>query len=127
MPPVQSTDKTLSRAKQATKAGNWLAALDLYQSVLRRFPKNKRAQQGLAALKPQALPTLLQSAQQAQTAGQWAEATEQLQAAATLAPDMLTALHLIAGTDRLAHIPERLQPDLPADLTAVAPPIPRML
>lgn len=87
MPPVQSADKILSRARQAAKAKDWVTACELYKNLLARFPANKKAQQGLAALRP-ALPELLGAAQQAQAAGEWAEAERHLAAAATLAPDL---------------------------------------
>mgnify|MGYP001421503047 CR=1 FL=1 len=45
-----SVDKALLKAKSHTKKGEIEEAQKLYQSVLQAFPKNKRAQQGLAAL-----------------------------------------------------------------------------
>ena len=46
-----SVDQTLSRAKSHAKKGEVEEAHKLYQTVLQAFPKNGRAQQGLAALK----------------------------------------------------------------------------
>lgn len=88
MPPVPSADKLLTHAKLATKNGDWLAAQGHYKSVLDRFPKNKRARQGLDALRPKAVPALLKSAQTAQTNGDWAQAETLLTAAASLAPTL---------------------------------------
>ena len=45
-----SVDKALLKAKSHTKKGEIEEAQKLYQAVLQAFPKNKRAQQGLAAL-----------------------------------------------------------------------------
>ena len=45
-----SVDQTLLRAKAHGKKGDLEEAQHLYQLVLQSFPKNKRAQQGLAAL-----------------------------------------------------------------------------
>ena len=45
-----SVDKALFKAKSHAKKGEIEEAQKLYQSVLQVFPKNKRAQQGLAAL-----------------------------------------------------------------------------
>ena len=46
-----SVDKTLSKAKTLAKRGEIAAARDLYTQILQSFPKNKRAQDGLASLK----------------------------------------------------------------------------
>ena len=45
-----SVDKALLKAKSYAKKGEIEEAKKLYQAVLQAFPKNKRAQQGLAAL-----------------------------------------------------------------------------
>jgi len=45
-----SVDQVLLRAKSYVKKGKIEEAQKLYQTVLQAFPKNKRAQQGLAAL-----------------------------------------------------------------------------
>jgi TolA-binding protein len=45
-----SVDQALLRAKSHAKKGEIEEAQKLYQMVLQAFPKNKRAQQGLAAL-----------------------------------------------------------------------------
>lgn len=87
MPPVQSTEKTLGRARQAARAKDWTTACSLYQSVLDRFPANKKARQGLADLRA-AVPELLKAAQAAQQGGEWATAEGRLTAAATLAPEL---------------------------------------
>ena len=46
-----SVDKTLRQANSHSKKGEIAEAQKLYQSVLQAFPKNKRASQGLAALR----------------------------------------------------------------------------
>ena len=43
-------DQALLKAKSHAKKGEVEEAQKLYQAVLQAFPKNKRAQQGLAAL-----------------------------------------------------------------------------
>ena len=45
-----SVDKALLKAKSSTKKGEFEEAQKLYKAVLQAFPKNKRAQKGLAAL-----------------------------------------------------------------------------
>ena len=45
-----SVDQALLKAKSHVKKGEFEEAQKLYQVVLQAFPKNKRAQQGLAAL-----------------------------------------------------------------------------
>ena len=45
-----SVDQVLLKAKSHAKKGEIEDAKKLYQSVLQAFPKNLRAQQGLAAL-----------------------------------------------------------------------------
>ncbi len=96
MPAAQSADKILARARQAAKAADWVLAQELYQGVLDRFPANKRARQGLEALRP-ALPQLLTAAQAAQGAGEWAKAERTLAAAAALAPDQPAIGLALAG------------------------------
>ena len=97
MPPAQSTDKTLSQAKKAAGGGDWLQALSLYRSVLKRFPKNKKALKALTDMKPKAVPALLKTAQQAQAARNWPQATETLRAAATLAPELTEISQALAA------------------------------
>lgn len=127
MTPTQSTDKILGRARQAAKAKDWVTACELYRIILSRFPANKKAQQGLAALRP-ALPELLSAAQQAQTGGEWAAAERQLTAAATLAPELPEiALALAACQFEMGRAPAALRaaeavlrrdPDHPGALNA---------
>ncbi len=45
-----SIDKALLVAKSQIKSGNLGEAQKVYEEILRVFPKNKRAQQGLASL-----------------------------------------------------------------------------
>lgn len=43
-----SVDQALTKARSHVKNDNVLEAQELYQAVLKAFPKNIRAQQGLA-------------------------------------------------------------------------------
>ena len=45
-----SVDQALMKARSHVKNDNVLEAQELYQAVLKAFPKNIRAQQGLVAL-----------------------------------------------------------------------------
>ena len=56
-----SVDQTLSRAKSHAKRGEVEKAQKLYHNVLQAFPKNGRAQRGLAALKIAISPTIAQN------------------------------------------------------------------
>ena len=55
-----SVDQALSKAKFHAKKGEIEEAKKLYQAVLQAFPKNKRAQQGLAALNKPKQPNATQ-------------------------------------------------------------------
>ncbi|MDA8741129.1 tetratricopeptide repeat protein [Rhodobacteraceae bacterium] len=55
-----SVDKAILKAKSHAKKGEIAEAQKLYQAVLQAFPKNKRAQQGLAALNKPKQPTATQ-------------------------------------------------------------------
>ena len=46
-----SVDQTIIKAKSHAKKGEFLESQKLYQTVLLAYPKNKRAQEGLVALK----------------------------------------------------------------------------
>ena len=56
-----SVDQALLKAKSHAKKGEAEEAQKLYQAVLQAFPKNKRAQQGLAALNTPKQPAATQS------------------------------------------------------------------
>ena len=56
-----SVDQALLKAKSYAKKGELEEAKKLYQAVLQAFPKNKRAQQGLAALNKPRQPAATQS------------------------------------------------------------------
>ena len=56
-----SVDQTLSRAKSYAKRGEVEKAQKLYHNVLQAFPKNGRAQKGLASLKIVTAPTIAQN------------------------------------------------------------------
>ncbi len=121
MSPRQPIEKILARARLAAKARDWVAAQEAYQSVLDRFPANKKAQQGVAALRPVAVSDLLKDARGAQSAGERAQAERALTAAAALAPDLpevgvalavcrlemaLAPAALRAADAVLAHVPD---------------------
>jgi len=55
-----SVDKALLKAKSHAKKGEFEEAQKLYQTVLQAFPKNKRAQKGLAALNKPKQPAATQ-------------------------------------------------------------------
>jgi Flp pilus assembly protein TadD len=83
-----STDRSLSLARKAAKANDWLTAHHHCQTVLEKFPKNKKAAQILLAMKPQAVPALLKEAQAAQQRQDWTAAESHLEAAAGIAPEV---------------------------------------
>ena len=56
-----SVDQALLKAKSHVKKGKIQEAQELYEAVLQAFPKNKRAQQGLAALNKSNQPNATQS------------------------------------------------------------------
>ena len=47
-----SVEQNLNKAKSLVRKGKALEALDLYNSIIRKFPHNKRAQLGIQQLKP---------------------------------------------------------------------------
>ena len=47
-----SVEQNLNKAKTLVRKGKALEALDLYNSIIRKFPHNKRAQLGIQQLKP---------------------------------------------------------------------------
>ena len=55
-----SVEQALLKAKSHTKKGEFEEAKKQYQAVLQAFPKNKRAQQGLAALNTPKQPAATQ-------------------------------------------------------------------
>ena len=56
-----SVDQALLKAKSHAKRGKIQEARELYEGVLQAFPKNKRAQQGLAALNRSNQPNATQN------------------------------------------------------------------
>ena len=88
MPPAFATKKTLTRARQAVKASDWVTAYESFQAVLDRFPGNKKARQGLEAIRPVAVPDLVNRGAEAQRSGMLAEAERFLGAATALAPQV---------------------------------------
>ena len=76
-----SVEQALLKAKSHVKKGKIQEAQELYKSVLQAFPKNKRAQQGLAALNKSNQPNATQSPPQ-ETINQLIELYNQGQLAA---------------------------------------------
>ena len=89
MPKKEPTDKILTRARKAANAGDFPTAVTAFGQVLARFPSNKRALQGMAALRATALPQLQTAAQKAQGERRWSDAEDQWNAAYMLAPDQI--------------------------------------
>lgn len=110
MAAAQSADQTLTRARQASRAGDWATAVTLCQDVLTRFPSNKRAQKALETMRPTALPALLAKAKSQQGERKWSEANLSLTAAAALAPDLPeVGLALAACRFEAGRVPEALR------------------
>ncbi|MFP4327613.1 MAG: sulfotransferase [Paracoccaceae bacterium] len=94
-----STDATLRRAAQAARKGRLAEATGLYREVLARFPKNRRALEGLAALGPSAAsapPQILSGLAAQAQAGKLAEAWAEVKILAAAWPDD-AALATLAG------------------------------
>jgi tetratricopeptide (TPR) repeat protein len=87
VPKKEPTDKILTRARKAANAGDYPGAIAAFAQVLTRFPSNKRALQGMAALKTTALSQMRTAARKAQEERRWSDAEAQLRAACTLAPE----------------------------------------
>ena len=75
-----SVEQNLNKAKSLVRKGKALEALDLYDSIIKRFPHNKRAQLGIQQLKPLNIQKLDPSSQKINTlieyyqTGRYAEA-----------------------------------------------------
>lgn len=107
----ESVDKLLTKARKASQAEDWITAHAAFASVLKRFPKNPRAREGLQKLAPKALPALLKQAQQQQAKGDWVNAEETLQAAWGLSPSVVeVGLALAACRLKIGSAPAALEP-----------------
>ena len=102
-----SVDKAFLKAKSHTKKGEFEEAQKLYQTVLQAFPKNKRAQKGLAALnKPNQL-TVTQGPPQdtinqllnLYNQGELKAAVEQAQALTEQYPDAFIIWNILGGVN----------------------------
>ena len=75
-----SVEQNLNKAKSLVRKGKELEALDLYDSIIKKFPHNKRAQLGIQQLKPLNIQKLDPSPQKINTliehyqTGRYAEA-----------------------------------------------------
>ena len=100
-----SVDQALSKAKSHAKKGKIHEAQRLYEDVLQAFPKNKRAQQGLAALDKHKQPNATQSPPQEAinqlinlyNQGQFAATVEQAQALTRHYPNALVIWNILGG------------------------------
>ena len=99
-----SVDQALSKAKSYAKKGKIEEAQELYEGVLQAFPKNKRAQQGLAALSKANQPNTTQSHLKKQlinsylyNQGQLAAVVEQAQALTRQYPNELIIWNILGG------------------------------
>jgi len=95
-----STDATLRRAAQAVRKGRLAEAAGLYREVLARFPANRRALEGLAALGPAARaapPHLLAGLAAQAQAGRLAEAWAEAQSLADAYPQDVALATLASG------------------------------
>ena len=100
-----SVDQALSKAKSHAKKGKIHEAQRLYEDVLQAFPKNKRAQQGLAALDKPKQPNATQSPPQEAinqlinlyNQGQFAATVEQAQALTRHYPNALVIWNILGG------------------------------
>ena len=98
-------DQALSKAKSHAKKGKIHEAQRLYEDVLQAFPKNKRAQQGLAALDKPKQPNATQSPPQEAinqlinlyNQGQFAATVEQAQALTRHYPNALVIWNILGG------------------------------
>ena len=103
-----SVDKALLRAKSHAKKGDIEEAKKLYLVVLRVFPKNKRAQKGLAALnKPKQSVTtqgppkdMIDQLINLYNQGQLVLAAEQAQALAVQYPESFIVWNLLGGAQK---------------------------
>ena len=100
-----SVDQALLKAKSHAKKGKIQEAQELYEGVLQAFPKNKRAQQGLAALNKSNQLNATQSPPQGTinqlidlyNQGQLAAVVEQAQALTRQYPNALIIWNILGG------------------------------
>ena len=100
-----SVDQALSKAKSHAKKGKIHEAQRLYEDVLQAFPKNKRAQQGLAALDKPKQPNATQSPPQEAInqlinlykQGKFSATVEQAQALTRHYPNALVIWNILGG------------------------------
>jgi len=125
-----SVDQALLKAKSHARKGEIEEAQKLYNDVLQAFPKNKRAQQGLAALNKPKQPNVTQSLPQETinqlvnlyNQGQLAAVVEQAQALTAQYPDAFSIWNILGAaaaqtgqTDKAVNALKRvidINPDL---------------
>lgn len=95
---AMSTEKTLLKARALSKRGAYAEARALYQSVLDKFPDNKRALSGMTALPSPREPTgLIKGLFDHYKAGRMAELVSASDAAIAAYPENLALLRLRAA------------------------------
>lgn len=105
-----SVEKLFMASKRAVRDEDWVSAFEAFDAVLKRFPANNRAKKGLQSLRPNALPAILNMAQELQSGGEWVEAERHLRIAAALAPDMVQVLLALAACQlHLGQAPKALK------------------
>ena len=103
-----SVDQALLKAKAHARKGEIEEAKKLYQTVLQAFPKNKRAQQGLAALNKPKQPATTQSPPQETinqlinlyNQGQLGAVVEQAQALTVQYPDAFIIWNILGAANK---------------------------
>jgi tetratricopeptide (TPR) repeat protein len=101
-------DQALLKAKSHAKKGEIEEAQKLYQAVLQAFPKNKRAQQGLAALNKPKQPAATQGPPQdtinqlinLYNQGQLAAVVEQAQALTEQYPEAFIIWNILGAANK---------------------------
>jgi protein O-GlcNAc transferase len=94
-----STDRALMKAKSHAKRGEIEEAKKLYQSVLQAFPKNVRAQQGLAGL-GELTRTVINQLIALYNQGQLSEVVEQSKALLEQYPDAFIVWNLLGAAQK---------------------------
>lgn len=109
MPASPSVEKLFMASKKAVREEDWVSAFEAFDAVLKRFPSNNRAKKGMQSLLPNALPAILNIAQDLQRKGEWVDAERHLRIAAALAPGMVDVqLALAACQLQLGQAPAAL-------------------
>ncbi len=104
-----SVNALLARAKKATKDRDWSAAAESIQTILTKFPANKKARENWNFLRKTAVPDLLASAHHALAEQDWQEAETDLTLAIALgATGEAVRLSLAQAQLELGSVPQAL-------------------